>query len=131
MQFKDFLYAIPSLCGAKNAERVGRKNVLVFDYELGNDSSEFKRSELDEKDPGNRLSIMFDFSGDEKKIEHCKKIVRIAELSHYKAEHEITIGELEELDSLVVSAVDSEQDNQEIASVFSVDQAVAMSGWNG
>lgn len=130
MGIKDFFVKIPYLCDAKNAARWSRVNELVFNDELARPGA-FARNDDDKHDAFNRMEVAFAFTGDEAKKEQCHALLRIAELSHYKAEH----GALDEkealwLDSLVVSAVEAEADFPEIAAIMTVDQALATSAWN-
>lgn len=125
---KDFVIAIPHLCGAKNAARLARRNELVFEDELSKCDSVFARTALDAEDPYNRGDVLFGFLGDEEKIKQCRRLVRIAELSHYKSDHP-ELYSSEEFDALVVEAVCAEAENQDIAEVLTVDSAVSGSGW--
>ena len=128
MTIKEFCVQIPFLCDAKNAERHSRKNFLVFEDELKADGGAFKRTEDDEKDPFNRMEIMFGFHGDQGKIDQCKRLLRIAELSHYSTEH--NLPKTVELDELVNEAVMFESDYPEIAKALTVDQALKTTAWN-
>jgi hypothetical protein len=126
---RDLVIAAPRLCGSADAERWSKVNELVYDYEKANAGSPFSKNANDATDPYNRCKVLFAFTdGDEKKKEQCKRLFRIAELSHYKNED----GDLSvntELDALIVEGVYAESENAVIAEVLTVDEAVATGGW--
>jgi hypothetical protein len=88
-RFKDFLLAMPVLCKVSNAKRWSKLIEWQFDDEISNRDSVFARNEVDEMSPTNRMETAFGFTsiGNEEKISHCKKLVELKMLSHYKYEH--------------------------------------------
>jgi hypothetical protein len=134
MEIREFLVAIPALCGAEDAERAGWINGQAFDYERDHAASAFKRNTNDQVNPENRMNVLFNFTGgDPVKTAYCKKLVRIAELAHYKKSRVISVPENEELNTLVSEAMVEESDASvsAIASVMSVESVATNSGWNG
>lgn len=103
--FVKFIESVPALCGAKNAKRWGRLNVLQFHDELKADSV-FARTKEDEENPDNRLDTAFGFDGDCGKKDYCRRLVLLKMLNHYidehgldyKAEKEKLVDELEYLE---------------------------------
>lgn len=125
---KDFLFAIPALCGAKNPSRYSRVIQLVFDDEIKNADSPFKRNAEDVNDPENRMAVLFGFDGDEGAIDQCKRLVRIMELSHYKKHHGENV--VDELEKLITASVENESDYPQIKEALTVDEAVSAETWN-
>ncbi len=120
---------MPRLCHARNASRWERVIELQYDDELADPNSVFARNDLDMEWPGNRLDTAFGFVGDPGRIDHCRKLAELLILAHYRNEH----GEVEwenRINEIAASARASEADYPEIAAEMSVDQAVALGGWN-
>lgn len=126
---KDFIFNFPAACGAKNPSRESRLAELVFNDELNNPDSPFKRNALDVENSDNRLDVLFRFEGGEGAKMQCKRLVRIMELNHYKKHHaDNTVNA--ELDRLIVDAVAEESDYPQVKAMLTVDEAVAADTWN-
>lgn len=123
--FVKFIEAVPVLCGAKNAARWGRLNVLQFHDELKSDSV-FSRNEDDEFNPDNRLDTAFGFEGDENKKAYCRKLVLLKVLNHYIEEHGLDYHA--EKETLIDDLEYSAGIYPEIEAAFTVQDAM-LSGW--
>lgn len=126
---RDFLVKIPFLCEADNPERWSRVIGLVYDDEIANPDGPFSKNSLDEKNPANRFEVAFGFRGNTNKINHCKKLVELLFLSHYKNEHGEQ-GHDNRINELITSIASDEETNAEIASTLSASEAIAAAGWN-
>jgi hypothetical protein len=133
MDIKHFLLQIPYLCKAKNAARWSRIIELQYEDELAG-GSVFDKSYEDIDNPVNRIETVFGFNGDYGRTEHCKKLVELLVLCHYRDSH----GEIQyqnRINELTESAFIGEQEYPDIESLMSAEQAesVAMSKagtWN-
>lgn len=133
MSVRELVVKAPYLCGASDASSYSKIAEMIFDSEKENADSPFKRSAKDVDDPLNRVKFAFMFNdGDEGKKSQCMRLARIAELTHYKVCHKDNSVN-DELDALVLEAVDSEVDYPDVAQVMTVDQAadvaLAAGGW--
>jgi hypothetical protein len=129
MKVKEFIVNLPYLCDAKNADRWSRMIGLVYDDELSNPDGPFARNDDDIKNPSNRFAIFFGFDGNPKKIEHCKKLVEIMFLAHYKNEHG-EVEHTEKINTLVSVLSETESENAEIANTLTASEASTVAGWN-
>jgi hypothetical protein len=126
----DFAVKIPALCDAEDAERWA--SIIRWAYvDEKAQGSAFARTDLDRKEPGRRLRIVFGFTAykhDTGKAEHCRNLLKLWELAHYRDEH----GETEhdaEIANLWATAAEKEAEYPEIAAVMSVDTAASDGGW--
>lgn len=130
MKALDFLKQIPYLCEAKNPERWSKLIELQFNYELENPGSEFSRNKDDLINISNRLETAFGFTGNVDKINHCKKIVELLFLVHYRDYHkEVTIWD-SKINQLVDEIKILEVQNTDITLAMNTEQALA-SRWDG
>lgn len=142
-RFLEFASAIPRLCESQDAERWGEYNRIVVDYEASKQTP-FARNTNDAKDGNNRARCLFAFAaygfGDDVKTAQCRRLVRLAELSHYKEAHG-GIGEFEKLEYNTLGADATEYEATElesgeesstlISSYYTVAEATSGSGWMG
>jgi hypothetical protein len=134
MKVREFLVAIPALCGAKNAARIADIFGYVYDRELGK-GTPFDRNDEDRVDFDNRSAYLwdmlcFDEAARAEEIVHCRKIMEIIERSHYMDEH----GEkfhVKRIDKLYAEVKKVEANFPEIAMSMPADDAIALGGWNG
>lgn len=129
MDVKAFLMQIPTLCRAKNASRWARLIELQYDDELANKNSVFARNADDVENPYNRLETIFGFNGDAGRIAHCKALVAILGMSHYKNSHGETKWDAP-LEEAIFVAKATEAEYPDIASVLSVEEASTAETWN-
>jgi hypothetical protein len=123
MKTKEFFLRIPYLCDAKNPDRWARLIELQYEDELRNDKSVFSRNMDDIKNPSNRLETAFAFDGNVRRMEHCKKLVELIMLNHYRKEH----GETEwdnRINTLINEITPMESQNIDITNTMSIDQAL-------
>lgn len=126
-RFIDFIREMPRLCGAQNAERWGRVNVLQFHDEMKGDSV-FSATEDDFVNPMNRVETAFGWETNciEKKL-YCKRLILLNVLSHYVNKH----GKAEyqgAVDNLTTELSIEEAKQPEIAAMYSVQEA-RLGGW--
>jgi hypothetical protein len=133
MKVREFLVAIPALCGAKNAARIADIFGYVYDRELEK-GTPFDRNDDDRVSFRNRSAFLWDMLDfdDEAKAEnvaHCQKIMEIIERSHYMDEH----GEkfhAKRIDKLYAEVKKAEAEFPDIAMAMPADDAIALGGWN-
>lgn len=128
MSVRDFLTAIPSLCGAKDADRQAWVIGAMYDRELIGDSV-FDKNEEDKENPDNRFRLVFAFDGgDRGRIEHCKRLVRILMFNHYVEDHNDKSYALI-VDKNYRDALESEESYPDIAEVMPAEAAI-MARWD-
>jgi hypothetical protein len=129
-QVLDFAEKVPALCDAEDADRWG--SLIRFAYNNEKiDTITFARTDLDRKDPGRRLRIVFGFTAfkhNAEKATHCFNLLKLWELAHYRDEHEETDHDAEIAD-LWATAAEKETKYPEIAAVMSADTAASDGGW--
>lgn len=128
-KLRDFIGKVPELCGSDLPEARGFRNLLVFDYELNNKESVFSRNEF--KKDNDRLNVLFDFDGDEKKKAFCKALLRLKMYQGYKEKEKVSTYN-NHISSLT-SIVENESDNfPEILAVYSLEDASdeELRGWS-
>jgi len=123
MKTRDFLIAIPGLCGAKNADRWAEIIGHIYDIELVG-GSPFDKNDQDAVDPDNRMECAFAFvAGDEGAKEQCKRLVRCIMFTHALDEHgDKSIAPLIEKNYLEAKANEATYHN--IAAVMDADEAI-------
>jgi hypothetical protein len=81
---------IPYWCNSKNALR--ERDILLYQYkkELVEKSGIFSKNYVDRIKPFNRLKTAFIFTGNIFRVYHCKNILKLLLLLHYKNFHNET-----------------------------------------
>lgn len=126
-RFIDFIREMPQICGASNADRWGRINVLQFHDEMKGDSV-FSASKEDFINPMNRIETAFGWDArHQDRKEYCKKLVLLNMLAHYVKKHNKTEYESEVL-SLAEELGMAEAEQPEVATMYSVAEA-KLGGW--
>lgn len=118
-QLEEFFSAVPRLCGAENAEELGKRNREIFRKELSGEGYQ-----MEDKLQTGRLDPFFDFECPRQDIkEHCRKLARLKEISHYIPKHGITqlIPEQKVLEPELRMAEDN---YQEVKALMPVDYAI-------
>jgi hypothetical protein len=130
MELRKFLSQIPFLCEAKNAARWSRLIELQYDDELENENSVFALNEDDMLEPSNRMETAFGFSGNIEKNNHCKTIVELLMLLHYKNNHNVAVYD-NRIKELMFFIEETEKNYPEIYTMAPSSELSAMSWWDG
>jgi hypothetical protein len=128
MNVKRFSMEIPYICDAENPEQWAWINGKIFDEELKNNNSVFTRDK-NETDPKNRLRVAFGFTAykhNENKTNHCKKLLELMLLNHYKKNHHEDKWD-DKIKELEKEIKELENVNTDIAVI--VDTTAALNSW--
>jgi hypothetical protein len=88
MKFIEAVAKMPELCGAEDAERWGAVMQLIYEDEIKNPQSAFRKNEKDLEDPRNRLKVAFAWSCENRdKKRYCEDLVLLKMLNHYIDKH--------------------------------------------
>lgn len=126
LSVRGFFTVIPYLCDAKNAAQWSDVIAYGFDSELA--GNEVFARKKDEKDPDDRMEIVFAFQGDAGAKEQCKRIARICVLTHYKTAHKEKHWD-KRLQYTIEEALAHEDEYPRIKAAMTV-QGAARSYWN-
>ena len=90
MKFIEAVAKMPELCGAEDAERWGDVMRLIYEDEIENPKSAFRKNEKDLEDPRNRLKVAFAWSCENRdKKRYCEDLVLLKMLNHYIDDHKM------------------------------------------
>lgn len=129
MTGKEFLLAMPKLCGASEPERWSRVIELQLEDEKENPGSVFAKNTCDTISSYNRVRTAFGFDGNPQKIQLCKILVQIMNCRHEEIYHkELWTTRLSELEK---QGKELEVLEPEIFDAMSVSQAMGNGEWNG